>query len=243
MGQIKVLDCTLRDGGYCNDCRFGFENQKKITQGLLDAGIDIVECGFLIEDVTYEKDVTRFNSLDQISHIIPQDRDGKIFVALMDYGKYNEELLPDYDGTSIDGLRIAFHKNNYIKALDVCKRIKDKGYKVFVQPMVSVSYTDEEKDEYAAIMADVQTYVEETINKFIVGDLDVDADYPTFVETLKSMGAERALEINQAAVERWQNKGGVEYEFVEKRADVSGYIDQIPFKTEKGLEYLDEDLK
>lgn len=144
MGQIKVLDCTLRDGGYCNDCRFGFENQKKITQGLLDAGIDIVECGFLIEDVTYEKDVTRFNSLDQISHIIPQDRDGKIFVALMDYGKYNEELLPDYDGTSIDGLRIAFHKNNYIKALDVCKRIKDKGYKVFVQPMVSVSYTDEE---------------------------------------------------------------------------------------------------
>ncbi len=107
----------------------------------------------------------------------------------------------------------------------------------------NVSYTDEEKDEYAAIMADVQTYVEETINKFIVGDLDVDADYPTFVETLKSMGAERALEINQAAVERWQNKGGVEYEFVEKRADVSGYIDQIPFKTEKGLEYLDEDLK
>lgn len=110
----------------------------------MDAGIDIVECGFLIEDVTYEKDVTRFNSLDQISHIIPQDRDGKIFVALMDYGKYNEELLPDYDGTSIDGLRIAFHKNNYIKALDVCKRVKDKGYKVFVQPMVSVSYTDEE---------------------------------------------------------------------------------------------------
>ena len=59
------------------------------------------------------------------------------------------------------------------------------------------------------------------------------------VSALKASGQD----FNTAAVERWQNKGGVEYEFVEKRADVSGYIDQIPFKTEKGLEYLDEDLK
>lgn len=166
MGQIKVLDCTLRDGGYCNDCRFGFENQKKITHGLLEAGIDIIECGFLMEAVSFEKDVTRFNSLEQIGGIIPKDRGGKKFVALMDYGKYNEDLLPDYDGSSVDGLRIAFHKKNYIEALDVCKKVKEKGYNVFVQPMVSVSYSDEEFLDLLRRVNDLEPYAFYIVDSF-----------------------------------------------------------------------------
>lgn len=144
MSNVQVLDCTLRDGGYQNDCHFGFENQKKIVSGLVEAGVDIIECGFLMNTVTYEPDVTRFTSLMQVSKIIPENREGKIFVVLTDYGKYNPNNLPDYDGSSIDGLRVAFHKKNRIEALEECKVIKAKGYKVFVQAMVSLSYTDEE---------------------------------------------------------------------------------------------------
>ena len=47
MKNIRVLDCTLRDGGYCNDCHFGFHNQQYLVNSLLEAGVDIVECGFL----------------------------------------------------------------------------------------------------------------------------------------------------------------------------------------------------
>ena len=32
MGRIQVLDCTLRDGGYCNQWKFGYENAKKILK-------------------------------------------------------------------------------------------------------------------------------------------------------------------------------------------------------------------
>ncbi len=49
MSSIQVLDCTLRDGGYCNQWKFGYENIKKIVTGLMEANIDIVECGFLTE--------------------------------------------------------------------------------------------------------------------------------------------------------------------------------------------------
>ena len=34
MGKINVLDCTLRDGGYCNQWKFGYNNIKKIIDGL-----------------------------------------------------------------------------------------------------------------------------------------------------------------------------------------------------------------
>ena len=144
MNKIQVLDCTLRDGGYCNNCRFGFENEKKIIHGLVEANVDIIECGFLMNTVEYDQDVTRFTSLDEVAKIIPKDKEGKTFVMLTDYGKYRPEDLPEYDGVSVDGLRVAFHKKDRIAALKECKKIKNKGYKVFVQVMVSLSYTDEE---------------------------------------------------------------------------------------------------
>ena len=144
MSKIQVLDCTLRDGGYCNDCRFGFENEKKIVHGLVEANIDIIECGFLLDTVEYDKDTTRFTSLDEVAKIIPQNKEGKNFVMLTDYGKYSLENLPEYDGTSVDGLRVAFHKKDCVAAIEECKAIKIKGYKVFVQAMVSLSYSDEE---------------------------------------------------------------------------------------------------
>ena len=31
--KIELLDCTLRDGGYCNYWRFGTENIPKLLQG------------------------------------------------------------------------------------------------------------------------------------------------------------------------------------------------------------------
>ena len=37
MNKVHILDCTLRDGGYCNEWRFGFDNIRKITSGLVEA--------------------------------------------------------------------------------------------------------------------------------------------------------------------------------------------------------------
>lgn len=144
MNKVHILDCTLRDGGYCNQWQFGFKNTKKIISGLLEANIDIVECGFLTEKILYDRECTRFVTVDDISTVIPTERRGKLFVAMMNYGDYNPEHLPEWDGSSIDGIRVAFHKKNLNAALDLCQRVKEKGYKVFIQAMVSLSYSDEE---------------------------------------------------------------------------------------------------
>lgn len=144
MNTVHILDCTLRDGGYCNQWDFGFDNVKMITSGLVDADIEIIECGFLTNKVNYNINSTRFTSVEKIAEIIPENRNGKMFVAMMNYGEYNIDVLPAYDGSSIDGIRVAFHKKNMLDALEICKKIKAKGYKVFIQPMVSLNYTDDE---------------------------------------------------------------------------------------------------
>ncbi|MFR2154146.1 MAG: hypothetical protein ACLS48_05230 [[Eubacterium] siraeum] len=47
MKRIRILDCTLRDGGYINNWKFGYENIKDTVRRLIQAGIDIIEAGYL----------------------------------------------------------------------------------------------------------------------------------------------------------------------------------------------------
>ncbi len=166
MKSIRVLDCTLRDGGYCNDCHFGFENEKKIINNLVEADIDIIECGFFIQNCKYDKDRTRFSSFEQVAEIIPSNKNGKEFVMLADHGNFNPEILPEYNGTSIDGLRVAFHKKDRIEGLNDCKVVKSKGYKVFVQAMVSLSYTDEEFLDLIKRVNEIEPYAFYIVDSF-----------------------------------------------------------------------------
>lgn len=144
MNKINVLDCTLRDGGYCNNWEFGFDNIRKITDALVSSGVDIIECGFLSNKSEFDKNISKFNTVDEIAEVIPENKDGKLFVAMVNYGEYDIEALPEYDGKSIDGIRIAFHKKNMVEALELCNKIKAKGYLVFIQAMVSLAYSDAE---------------------------------------------------------------------------------------------------
>lgn len=158
MNKVHVLDCTLRDGGYCNEWRFGFENAKRITAGLAEANVDIIECGFITNKVQYNPDVTKFTTLEEVAKVIPENRDNKIFVAMMNYGEYDVDDLPTYDGSSIDGIRVAYHKKNRYEALELCKKIKAKGYLVFIQAMVSLAYSDEEFLDMIHLVNELEPY-------------------------------------------------------------------------------------
>lgn len=66
----------------------------------------------------------------------------------------------------------------------------------------TVTQTSEEAEELATITSAITTYVEEELTKFIMGIRDLN-EYDSFVETLKTMGVERAIEIKQAAYDRY----------------------------------------
>ncbi len=143
MSNLQILDCTLRDGGYVNDFRFGKNGIKKIISQLTLAGIDIVECGFL-EDGEYDEECSVYNSVEQIAELLPKDRRNTMYVAMACYGEYDISQLSPYDGQSISGIRVTFHYNEVDEALVYCKKIMAKGYDVFVQPVGTSSYSDEQ---------------------------------------------------------------------------------------------------
>ena len=58
MKEIKLLDCTLRDGGYVNDWNFGHDNIITIFERLISAGVDVLEIGFLDDRRPYDRNRT-----------------------------------------------------------------------------------------------------------------------------------------------------------------------------------------
>ena len=69
MGKVNLLDCTLRDGGYINDWRFGEEAIKGTAQKIAKTGVEFFEIGF-IRDEPFSKDRAVFPSVQAIEQYI-----------------------------------------------------------------------------------------------------------------------------------------------------------------------------
>lgn len=161
-----MLDCTLRDGGYCNNWTFGEENIRTIINGLLEANIDIIECGYISHKTDFDINRSQYTSFEQVGRFIPKDREGKLFVAMINYGEVEVNDIPEYDGTSIDGIRVCFKKKERIEALEYARIVKEKGYKVFIQGMVSLSFTDEEFVDFIKRVNEIEPYAFYIVDSF-----------------------------------------------------------------------------
>ncbi len=155
MKKIKLLDCTLRDGGYINNWKFGEKNINKIIDNLQCSNIDYIEIGYLNENVQTSNDSTQFNNIFNLSNL---NNINNNFLCMIDYGKYDALNLINKNQTKIDGIRVAFHKKDMVEALNFCKVVKSKGYKVFVQPMVTMNYNKHELEKLIELVNDLNPY-------------------------------------------------------------------------------------
>lgn len=143
--NIKVLDCTLRDGGYINNWNFKDEHIEKILLALIKAKIDVIEVGYL-NDKGLEHNSTLFKNTYKIDSFIRKLNIGEDIykVAMINYGDFSLQQLPTSDKCLLDGIRLAFHKDKFDEVIEYAKEIQNLGYGVFFQPMVTKKYSDAE---------------------------------------------------------------------------------------------------
>ena len=148
MRNIKVLDCTLRDGGYVNNWNFGYNNIKRIISYLNKSDVDIIECGFIRdinEKIEKGKDYSNYDSFDSIvkygKSLFKKD---KRYCLMLLAETYPIENLEYINQNYIDTIRLSFHKSDMRKGITMAKIIKEKGYNLFLQPTATMSYSDDE---------------------------------------------------------------------------------------------------
>jgi len=148
MGKIKLLDCTLRDGAYIVESNFGEAAIKGIINKLQDAGVDIIECGWL-KDKEHQNGSSFFHVPEDIIPYFVDRRAGHEYVAMIDWDRYDLSQLPECDGKSIDAIRVVFPYAKFREGIEVGKKVKEKGYTLYFQAANTLAYSDDDLKELA----------------------------------------------------------------------------------------------
>lgn len=167
MGQIKLLDCTLRDGGYVNDWEFGHDNLVSVFERIVDAGIDIIELGFLDERRKFDINRSIMPDSDSMRKIYGNlDKKNTMTVGMIDFGTCGIEHIKPQSESFIDGIRVIFKKHLREQALEFCGELKKLGYKVFAQLVSVTSYTDEEMLDLVRLANEVKPYAVSMVDTY-----------------------------------------------------------------------------
>lgn len=105
--------------------------------------IDIIECGYLDDKKGAKNNSTLFDSTATADKVLASlSKSDAQKVIMINLGDFDAKNLPPKEKTSIDGIRLAFHKKDIDKAFETAYKIKELGYKLYFQPMVTKNYKD-----------------------------------------------------------------------------------------------------
>lgn len=155
--EIKILDCTIRDGGLMNGHLFGDEIVKAVYSACVDAGIDYMEIGYINSRRIFssaEHGAWKFCKEDDIRRIVGENDTSLKLSAMADAGKsdYHEDILP-CDQSVLDMIRVAAYIHQIPLALDMIKDAHDKGYETTINLMAVSVVGERELDEALELLA------------------------------------------------------------------------------------------
>ncbi len=137
--ELKVVDCTIRDGGLCNDSHFELETVRAVYKAICESGVDYVELGYKNSKTMFdpkEFGLWRFCDEDQLRKATDGIDPGntKISVMMDAHKSFAEDLAP-CDESVIDMVRIATYVKDVDKAIHICKHAHELGYETGVNIM------------------------------------------------------------------------------------------------------------
>lgn len=141
--KIKLLDCTLRDGAYVVDAKFGTPAIKGIISKMTEAGADIIECGWL-KDKTHEEGTSFYHVPDDIRPYLTKKDKDTTYVVMIDWNRYDTSVLPPCDHETIDAVRVVFPHGRHKEGAEIAEKIRDKGYDIYLQAANTLAYSDDD---------------------------------------------------------------------------------------------------
>lgn len=153
--EIKVLDCTIRDGGLMNNWDFDKAMVKEVFQGLVDAGVDYVELGYRADKKQFspkEHGPWRFCDEKDLRDVA-FECDTKISVML-DVGRTDYDAFLPASESIVSMFRVATYAKDVDKAIHLGKHVQNMGYEVCVNIMAASHVLEPDLDEALSQLAD-----------------------------------------------------------------------------------------
>jgi 4-hydroxy 2-oxovalerate aldolase len=168
--DIKVLDCTIRDGGLINNSQFTDEFVRAVYQALAAAGVDYMEIGYKGDRKIYsptDYGCWRHCQEEDIRRIVGDNKSGLKLSAMADAERtnYHEDILPK-NKSVLSMIRVASYIHQIPTALDMIKAAHDKGYETSLNLMSVSVVHDHELDEALEILSNTEVGVLYIVDSF-----------------------------------------------------------------------------
>ncbi|MAI24580.1 MAG: aldolase catalytic domain-containing protein [Myxococcota bacterium] len=156
--ELKVLDCTIRDGGLVNAHAFDDKVVRAVYDTCVEAGIDYMEIGYKGSQKLFAPDQFgdfKFCDEDHMRRIVGENESSLKLAAMADAEKtdYHEDILPR-DKSVLDLIRVATYVHQLPVAVDMIKDAADKGYEVACNIMAVSIVQESEIDQALEVLAE-----------------------------------------------------------------------------------------
>lgn len=155
--DIKIQDCTIRDGGLINAHKFDDTFFKAVYEADIASGVSYMEIGYKCSKKIFAPDKFgkwKYCDENSIREIVGENNTTLKLCAMADTGRtdYHEDIQPKKDSV-LDLIRVACYINQIPAALDIVKDCHDKGYEVTLQLMAISVVKEKELREALDIIA------------------------------------------------------------------------------------------
>lgn len=247
-GILKVLDCTLRDGGQ------GLENlnsngitteiftddeKVKIAELVRDSGIDIIEIGCMSESCNNLEKFAIYRNVEELSAFLPQKKNfNQIYTGLYIDPDTPLEHIPEHSPELVDGIRVILRYSQLQQSIDFCAGLAKKGYKTFIQPMLTMRYTDDELKRLIYSANEMGAYALYFVDSFgYMDEHDVERLYRFYAEEL-----DKNIKIGFHAHNNMENALINARYFIEKLSDRDRIVDSCAIGMGQGAGNLQTEV-
>ncbi len=136
--EIKVLDCTVRDGGLMNKWQFSKEFVKTVYDSCVAAGVDYMEIGYISSADQFprpEFGPWKFCAEDEVREIVGDNNTNTKLSVMADIGRINFDDIRPKSESVIDLFRVACYDYQIDKAIELAHHVMDKGYEATINLM------------------------------------------------------------------------------------------------------------
>ncbi len=154
--EIRVLDCTIRDGGLINDHCFDDAIVKAVYDTCVAAGVDYMEIGYRASRKLFtggKNGDWRFCEEDALRRIVGDNPTPLKIAVMADAGKcdWRNDIGPKKDSV-IDLVRVACYVTQIPEAADMIRHAADQGYEVSANLMAVSTVQEAELDQALEVL-------------------------------------------------------------------------------------------
>jgi 4-hydroxy 2-oxovalerate aldolase len=148
--KIKVLDCTVRDGGLINNHQFDRRFVREVYKAVSAAGVDYMEMGYKnSKDLfsTSEYGEWKFCDDEVIKEVIDGIESNTKISVMVDVGRVDVNEIKQSEESPVDMIRVASYVKDIDKAIFLINHFNEKGYETTVNIMAISTALDSELTE------------------------------------------------------------------------------------------------